>query len=469
MKRKLIAFLIIAALCCGLMPTIAWAASSSEGDLDFIGLGSQYDDGIEIPVGESVSINLRNISSSFLPNEEYSFSVSDDSYIRLSNANQSGVRKGTTDLTVNGRAITDGTSATLTITLNGLDYNIDVEVTKRLDVSTGTSLTQLPNTSFTMNLRFELYDGRTRDNITSDMTYREDYDVYSNTPNIAEVIENANGTTWRIDTKAVGTAVIEVVATDPNGEAPQVTRTFSLTVSNSAGTTTTTPGSTTTTPTTPAAPPIEEQYSSTRFTAEVTVDGAKFHTSNDFSAGTAFAIRPENDGGDWWRSPAAFKGARGVYTANDEGIFELTYCDPEGKTFSFMVNTHKRIEKNKFMVPERVPVGALFAIKSPEGAGPGIWGKEGSFLSGSNGTYIPLKAGKTVLTFTTVKFRYTLYLDIIDESLPADGSPGTDAAPPTDTPAAETPPADVPAQPEAPPSGGLTLQSMIPRGSIVLH
>jgi hypothetical protein len=157
-----------------------------------------------------------------------------------------------------------------------------------------------------------------------------------------------------------------------------------------------------------------------------------------------------------------------VYTANEAGVFELTYCDTEGKTFTFMVNTHKRIEKNKFMVPERVPVGAIFAIKSPEGAGIGIWGKDASFLTGSNGTYIPVKAGKTVLTFTTVKFRYTLYLDIVDDSLPADGSPGADAAPSDETPPADTPPADAPA-PAPSSGGGLTLQSIVPRGSIVLN
>jgi hypothetical protein len=121
------------------------------------------------------------------------------------------------------------------------------------------------------------------------------------------------------------------------------------------------------------------------------------------------------------------------------------------------------------MVPERVTVGSIVGIKAPEGAGPGIWGKEGSCLSGSNGTYIPLKGGKTVLTYTTVKFRYTLYLDIIDESLPPDATPG-EAAPPADTPPADTPPADAQATtPPAAPPGGLTLQSMLPQGSIVLH
>jgi hypothetical protein len=122
------------------------------------------------------------------------------------------------------------------------------------------------------------------------------------------------------------------------------------------------------------------------------------------------------------------------------------------------------------MVPERVPVGAIFGIKAPDDAGVGIWGKEGSFLSGKNGTYIPLKAGKTVLTYTTVKYRFTLYLDIVDDSLPEGGVPADGAPAGTETPPAETPPAEgSPASPPASGVPGVVLGSMVPRGSIVLY
>jgi hypothetical protein len=210
------------------------------------------------------------------------------------------------------------------------------------------------------------------------------------------------------------------------------------------------------------------------------VDGAEFQTTDNFSAGTIFGIRMNDDEGDWWRSPEAFQGGRGVYRANSPGVYELIYCDTAGKMYNFKINTYQMRESNRFKIPEKIPVGALFSIVQPV-EGNGIWGKQTEFLEGAGGTYKPLRAGYTMVTFTTTKYRYTVYLNIVDEELPPETAPeftpptGSDVIPPD----GETPPETTAPPPEAttPPPAEATppatttppAQNPVAQTTIVLH
>jgi hypothetical protein len=453
MKKKLTAFLIIAAFICGLLPVKVFAT------LNDLGL-ARYNNGLELYVGERVTIDPSGAA-------RYNFSITETDIVRFSSSSIETAIYATS-VTIMGHS---AGSSTLTISNeNGsIAGTINITVLKRLTIQRNTSfsLTRSTNNRDTLPLSF-IFDGGPDPQTDGSYTSKEMFDggllrAWSDDETIVMATINENNGQLIIETlDKTGTTQIHVDANAPDYDIHPAELTLSIVVQANQSDT---PAPPPTTPAAPAAPPVEPQYSTTKFTAAITIGGAKFYTSNDFSAGTAFAIRPENDGGDWWRSPAAFKGARGVYTANEAGVFELSYCDPEGNLFSFMVNTHRRVLKNRFMVPERVPVGALFAIKAPEGVGVGIWGKESAFLNGNNGTYVPLKAGKTFLTFTTVKYRYTLYLDIVDDTLPPESTPGEEAGA---TPPEAPPPADAP--PAQPPADvGLTLQSIVPRGSIVLH
>lgn len=225
--------------------------------------------------------------------------------------------------------------------------------------------------------------------------------------------------------KRQGTAVITVEASADGYES--ATKDFNLYVGPAAGSTT---GSGTTGTTSPATgttgitgstgTTITEGETVTqngnvldlKFSGKVTVNGMRFLTTGDFSVGTPFALIPDKGNGDWWKTPDAFSGSRGVYTAKNEGVATIIYADPTGKQYLLSVNTYKLKTDSLFQIPRVIPVGAVFGITPPVSGGQ--WTRQSDYLSGNGGVYIPLKAGSTKVSYEAGGRTYTLNLTVVD-------------------------------------------------------
>lgn len=164
---------------------------------------------------------------------------------------------------------------------------------------------------------------------------------------------------------------------------------------------------------TAAGTPLPPGYmpSDFQFTGSITVDGMRFRTTNNFSAGIPFAIIPETNDGDWWKTPSSFTGSRGVYTALYEGVATIVYADVKGKQYYLSINSYKSKSEASFAVPTVIPVGAIFTIRPPVPGG--RWTKNSEYLSGNGGTYLPLKEGATNLSYKADDKTYSLSITIV--------------------------------------------------------